>query len=78
MNITASFLYLFFYIFLTFFNFTIMLFFFEKNNKGYFIFIDDLSRYNVLLNKNKLLAFLFSFILLSLAGLPIFIGFISK
>ena len=77
LNMAASFFYLFFYIALTLFNFSIMLLFFEKNNYTIY-FIDDLSKLSALLNKNKLLIYLFSFILLSFAGLPFFVGFVSK
>jgi NADH-quinone oxidoreductase subunit N len=76
-SITAAFFYLIIYIFLTLFNFTIMLFFFEKNNNTIY-FLDDLSRLNLSINENKLMLFFFSLILFSFAGLPLFMGFLSK
>jgi len=75
---TASFFYLFFYILLTFFIFTFMLLLYDSDNNNKLYFIDNISQLNIILNRNKLLAFMFAFILLSLAGLPFFIGFISK
>jgi NADH:ubiquinone oxidoreductase subunit 2 (subunit N) len=40
--------------------------------------LDDIGRLSNILNKNKLLSLYFAYIILSLAGLPFFIGFISK
>ena len=77
MSITASLFYLLTYILLMLFVFSFMFFLFEKNEKGLF-YIDDVSRFNNILNKNYLLSAYFIFILLSIAGLPFFIGFISK
>jgi NADH-quinone oxidoreductase subunit N len=78
-TIAAAIFYLLFYIYLTVFNFAIMIFFFERNYKTLEItFIDDLSRLSIITNKNKLMIFFFSFILFSFAGLPVFVGFISK
>lgn len=73
----AAFFYLIIYLSLTLFNFTMMMFFFEKNNNVLF-FLDDLSRLNLPINENKLMLVFFSLILFSFAGLPLFMGFISK
>jgi NADH:ubiquinone oxidoreductase subunit 2 (subunit N) len=63
-----------------------MFFFFEKNesnsenndNNDNIQFLDDISRLYATLNKNYLLSLYFAFIIISLAGLPFFVGFISK
>jgi len=77
-SITSSFFYLIFYIFLIFFLFTFMMLLYEKDYKGTIFFIEDISQIGIILHRNKLLAFLLSFILFSFAGLPFFIGFLSK
>jgi NADH:ubiquinone oxidoreductase subunit 2 (subunit N) len=76
-SIAASIFYLLIYIVLIIFVFAFMFLFFEKNKDDVF-FIDDISKLGNILNKNYLLSLTFSYILLSLAGLPFFIGFISK
>lgn len=76
-SITSSIFYLLVYVILTIFVFSFMFFFFEKKGDNLF-FIDDISKLGSILNKNYLLSLTFSFILLSLAGLPFFVGFISK
>jgi len=53
-----------------------MFFLFEKNNNELY-YIDSISQFSNLIG-NKLLVLGFSFILISLAGLPFFLGFISK
>jgi len=75
-SITAAFFYLASYIILMFFTFSFMFFLFEKNNNELFFF-DSISQFHFLAG-NKLLVFMFSSILLSMAGLPFFLGFISK
>jgi len=76
-SIAAAFFYLYSYIILILFTFSFMFFLFEKNNENIY-YLDDISNLNIVLSKNFLLSFMFSFILFSLAGLPIFIGFIAK
>jgi NADH-quinone oxidoreductase subunit N len=76
-SITASVFYLLIYIILMVFVFCFMFFLFEKNKEGIYI-LDDISRLHNVLNKNYLLSLYFAFIIISLAGLPFFIGFISK
>ena len=76
-SITASVFYLLIYIILMVFVFCFMFFLFEENKEGIFI-LDDISRLYNVLNKNNLLSLYFVFIIISLAGLPFFIGFISK
>jgi NADH-quinone oxidoreductase subunit N len=75
-SITAAFFYLVSYIILMLFTFSFMFFLFEKNNNELF-YLDSISQFNSLIG-NKLLVFSFSIILLSMAGLPFFLGFISK
>jgi NADH:ubiquinone oxidoreductase subunit 2 (subunit N) len=75
-SITAAFFYLLSYLILMLFTFSFMFFLFEKNNNELY-YLDSISQFNSLIG-NKLLVFSFSFILLSLAGLPFFLGFISK
>lgn len=76
-SIASSVFYLLVYIVLTIFMFSFMFFLFEENEKGV-NFLDDISRLYNVLNKNSLLSLYFAYIILSLAGLPFFIGFISK
>jgi NADH-quinone oxidoreductase subunit N len=76
-SIAASLFYLFVYIILMVFVFCFMFFLFEQKEQDLY-FLDDISRLNIVLNNNKILSFYFSYIILSLAGLPFFIGFISK
>lgn len=75
-SITAAFFYLTSYIILMLFTFGFMFFLFEKNNNELY-YIDSISQFSNLIG-NKLLVFAFSFILFSMAGLPFFLGFISK
>jgi NADH-quinone oxidoreductase subunit N len=76
-SITSAVFYLLVYIVLTIFIFSFMFFLFEEVNNEY-LFLDDISRLYNFLNKNYLLSLCFAYIILSLAGLPFFIGFISK
>lgn len=76
-SVTASVFYLIVYVTLMFFVFCFMFFLFEESEKGLFV-LDDVSKLNSVLNKNYLLSFFFAYIILSLAGLPLFVGFISK
>lgn len=77
-GIASSFFYLLFYISLVFFLFTFILLLYEKNINNSLFLIENISQLGLILNKNKILAILFSLILFSLAGLPFFVGFISK
>jgi NADH-quinone oxidoreductase subunit N len=76
-SIAAAVFYLLVYIILMVFVFCFMFFLWEKGDKGLF-FLDDIGRLSNVLNKNKLLSLYFAYAILSLAGLPFFIGFISK
>jgi NADH-quinone oxidoreductase subunit N len=76
-SIAAAVFYLLVYIILMVFVFCFMFFLWEKGDKGLF-FLDDIGRLSNVLNKNKLLSLYFAYVILSLAGLPFFIGFISK
>ena len=81
-SIAASIFYLLIYVILMIFIFCFMFFLFEKNNEDEssdsLFFLDDISKIGNILNKNYLLSLCFSYIILSLAGLPFFVGFISK
>jgi NADH-quinone oxidoreductase subunit N len=77
-GVASSFFYLLFYITLIFFLFTFILLLHEKNINNSLFLIENISQLGLIFNKNKILAILLSFILLSLAGLPFFVGFISK
>lgn len=76
-SISSAVFYLLIYVILIISVFSFMFFLFEKNNNGFFV-VDDISKLGSILNRNYLLSLYFSFILLSLAGLPFFVGFISK
>lgn len=76
-SMASAFFYLLTYIILMLFIFSFMFFLFEKNNNNLYYF-DNISQLAVIFNYNKLLSYYLIFILLSLAGLPFFIGFISK
>jgi NADH-quinone oxidoreductase subunit N len=75
-SIAAAFFYLVSYIILMLFTFSFMFFLFEKK-KHELYYLDSISQFNSLIG-NKFLVFSFSLILFSLAGLPFFLGFISK
>jgi NADH-quinone oxidoreductase subunit N len=76
-TIVGGFFYLITYITLMLFIFTFMFFLFEKNEYG-LVSIDELSQISMKISNSFLLSIFFSFILFSLAGLPFFIGFLSK
>jgi NADH-quinone oxidoreductase subunit N len=80
MSIAASIFYLLIYILLMIFIFCFMFFLFEENkeSKEGIHILDDISKFYNILNKNYLLSLYFTFVIISLAGLPFFIGFISK
>jgi NADH:ubiquinone oxidoreductase subunit 2 (subunit N) len=77
-SISSAFFYLIFYILLILFLFSFIIFLYEKNNEETIFFIENISQIGIILNKNKILVFLLAFILFSFAGLPFFIGFLSK
>lgn len=77
-SITASIFYLLVYIILMMFVFSFMFVLFEKQENNNISIVDEISKLNVILNKNYILSLCIAFILLSLAGLPFFVGFISK
>lgn len=78
-SVASAFLYILFYTFLMFVSFSFLLFFIEKKEENNeIIFVDNISFIGKFLNKNLLLTIIFSFTILSLAGLPFFMGFFSK
>jgi len=50
----------------------------KKEENDEIVFIDNITSIGIFLNNNTLLSIIFSFIILSLAGLPFFMGFFSK
>jgi len=79
LSIASAFLYIFFYTLLMFICFIFLLLFIEKKeDNNEIIFIDNITFIGKFLNKNLLLTIIFSFSILSLAGLPFFMGFFSK
>lgn len=79
MSLSAAFLYIGIYTTLMSACFIFLLLFVkrrEDNNE--IVFVDNITSLDVFLNRSKLLTVLFSFIILSLAGLPFFMGFLSK
>jgi NADH-quinone oxidoreductase subunit N len=78
-SIASAFLYIFFYTLLMFSSFIFLLLFIErKEDNNEIIFVDNITFIGKFLNKNLLLTVVFSFVILSLAGLPFFMGFFSK
>lgn len=78
-SIAASFLYIIMYTLLMFSCFSFLLFFIEKKEESNeIIFVDNITSVGKFLNNNTLAIIIFSFIILSLAGLPFFMGFFSK
>lgn len=77
-SLSAAFFYLIIYIILIYFIFCFFIYLFESKEYSEIFFIENLSQLNILLNKNKILNFMYIFILFSFAGLPIFIGFFAK
>jgi NADH-quinone oxidoreductase subunit N len=74
----AAFFYLFFYAFLVFFLLSFIIFLNEKDSFNFLYHTNNISQIGVILYKNKILSILLVSIFLSLAGLPFFVGFISK
>jgi NADH-quinone oxidoreductase subunit N len=78
-SLASAFLYIFFYTLLMFSSFIFLLLFIErKEDNNEIIFVDNITFIGKFLNKNLLLTVVFSFVILSLAGLPFFMGFFSK
>lgn len=78
-SVSSSFLYIIFYTLLMFICFIFLQFFIEKKEESNeIIFLDNITSLGHFFNKNILLSIIFSFTLLSLAGLPFFMGFFSK
>jgi NADH-quinone oxidoreductase subunit N len=78
-SISSAFLYIFSYTLLMFVCFIFLLLFIErKDDSNEIIFVDNITFIGKFLNKNLLLTIIFSFTILSLAGLPFFMGFFSK
>jgi NADH-quinone oxidoreductase subunit N len=78
-SVSSAFLYIFFYTLLMFVCFIFLLLFVErKNDSNEIIFVDNITFIGKFLNKNLLLTIIFSFTILSLAGLPFFMVFFSK
>jgi len=50
----------------------------RKEESNEIVFIDNISSIGIFLNNNTLLSIIFSSVILSLAGLPFFMGFFSK
>jgi NADH-quinone oxidoreductase subunit N len=79
MSLSSAFLYILFYTMLMFNIFVFLLFFIRrKEDSNEVIFMDNITYIGVFFNKNTLLSVIFSFTMLSLAGLPFFMGFFSK
>jgi NADH:ubiquinone oxidoreductase subunit 2 (subunit N) len=78
-SVASAFLYIIFYTLLMFICFIFLLLFIErKEESNEIIFIDNITVIDKFLNNNMLLTIIFSFAILSLAGLPFFMGFFSK
>jgi len=77
-GISSAFFYLLFYILLVYFLFGFILFLYEINEDKNTFLIENISQIGIILKVNKLITILFSFVLFSFAGLPLFIGFVSK
>ena len=78
-SISSAFLYIIFYTLLMFICFIFLQLFAEKKEgSDEIIFLDKITSLGVFFNDNILLSIIFSFTLLSLAGLPFFMGFFSK
>jgi NADH:ubiquinone oxidoreductase subunit 2 (subunit N) len=78
-SVASALLYISFYIILMFNCFFFLLFFHEKReDNNEIVFIDNITSLGKFLNKNMTLSIIFSITLLSLGGLPFFMGFFSK
>jgi len=77
-GISSAFFYLLFYILLVYFLFGFILFLYEINEDKNTFLMENISQIGIIFKINKLITILFSFILFSFAGLPLFVGFVSK
>jgi NADH-quinone oxidoreductase subunit N len=78
-SVASAFLYIIFYTLLMFIIFIFLQLFIEKKEESNeIVFLDNITSLYIFFNKNILLSIIFSFTLLSLAGLPFFMGFFSK
>ena len=78
-SVASAFLYIIFYTLLMFIIFIFLQLFIErKEESNEIVFLDNITSLYIFFNKNILLSIIFSFTLLSLAGLPFFMGFFSK
>jgi len=78
-GVGSAFFYLISYTLLVLNFFLVLLLFIDRKSDNDEVFIiDNITSMNIILNKNTLLSVIFSFIILSLAGLPFFVGFFSK
>jgi NADH-quinone oxidoreductase subunit N len=79
LGVSSAFFYILSYVLLILNFFLILLLFIDKKeDSDEVIFVDNITMFSVFLNNNFLLSVIFSSIVLSLAGLPFFIGFFSK
>lgn len=76
-TIAAGIFYLYIYMILMLFTFSFMFFLFEKRNDK-LSYLDDISQFHIFFSDNIILSIYYGLIIFSLAGLPFFIGFISK
>jgi NADH-quinone oxidoreductase subunit N len=78
-GVCSAFFYVISYVLLVLNFFLILLLFIDKKQDNDEVFIiDNITSMNIILNKNILLSIIFAFTILSLAGLPFFVGFFSK
>lgn len=78
-SVSACFLYIVMYTLLMFCIFCCLLVFVRKKEESNeIVFLDNITSISIFLNNSKLLSIIFSFLILSLAGLPFFMGFFSK
>jgi NADH-quinone oxidoreductase subunit N len=79
LSVSSAFLYIVIYTFLMFTSFSFLLIFIKKKEESNeIVFIDNITSIGIFFNNNTLLSIIFSFTILSLAGLPFFMGFFSK
>lgn len=79
LSISSAFLYVLIYTLLMFGAFCFLLTFIKKKEESdEIVFIDNITYIYIFFNNNILYSIIFSFTILSLAGLPFFMGFFSK
>lgn len=78
-SVGAAFMYIVFYTIVMFNSFNFLLLFIEKKEENNeIVFLDNIILISKFFNKNKILSITFATTILSLAGLPFFMGFFSK